>query len=380
MKFLLTYLSICLINRILIAQNLVPNGSFEQYSRCPVGLGEVKNKVVAEWYANPKDCTPDFYHSCNKNNFGVPKNLCGEMPAQHGEGYVGMIIRIGESNFDMMHPYHLRDLLYREHIAVKLTEPLKANHTYRFQMYVALSDYSNYAIGNLGVLFTHFPLEIEEDTEYAPQILFKQPITMKKNWHLLSDTLIAKGNETHLIIGNFDRYRNRKLQKLYENKKDKERFNYNRAYYYFDNISLELIHQPNPDEPILSNSQEINTPLGKIEKGKKITLKNIFFDFDKAELLPASFAELDKLALTLHAFPKLNAFILGHTDSIGTEQKNQLLSEERAKRVVQYLEKKGISSKRLRAKGFGESQPIDTNSTPEGRQNNRRVEAILRED
>lgn len=72
--------------------------------------------------------------------------------------------------------------------------------------------------------------------------------------------------------------------------------------------------------------------------------------------------------------PEIKFSIEGHTDSYGDEATNQLLSEQRAQRVLITLTDMGISSDRLESKGWGENKPIDTNSTPEGKANNRRVE------
>lgn len=114
--------------------------------------------------------------------------------------------------------------------------------------------------------------------------------------------------------------------------------------------------------------------LEQIEEGGKLTLKNIFFDFDKTELLPKSFIELDKLYEFIQEQDIRLVEISGHTDSKGNDEYNYKLSDARAKAVVDYLINRGIEKERLTSVGYGESQPIDTNSTDAGRANNRRVE------
>lgn len=114
--------------------------------------------------------------------------------------------------------------------------------------------------------------------------------------------------------------------------------------------------------------------LKKVEVGSKIILKNIFFDFDKATLRPESTAELDRLTKLLDDMPTLKIEISGHTDNIGSALYNQKLSEERAKTVVDYLLSKGIEPSRLSYTGYGMEQPIATNDTEQGRQENRRTE------
>jgi outer membrane protein OmpA-like peptidoglycan-associated protein len=117
--------------------------------------------------------------------------------------------------------------------------------------------------------------------------------------------------------------------------------------------------------------------LQSIEEGSSIVLENIFFEFNKTALLPESYTELEKVS----TFIKDNNIQLieigGHTDSEGSESYNQKLSEGRAKSVVDYLKMNGIAAEKMRSVGYGESKPIDTNRTEEGRAVNRRVEFTL---
>ncbi len=114
--------------------------------------------------------------------------------------------------------------------------------------------------------------------------------------------------------------------------------------------------------------------LEKIAVGSKIVLNNIFFDFNKASLRENSIAELNRLVKMMEKNTSLKIQISGHTDSVGSDSYNQDLSERRASSVVKYLIASGIEARRLKYKGYGESQPISDNSTEEGRQMNRRTE------
>ncbi len=114
--------------------------------------------------------------------------------------------------------------------------------------------------------------------------------------------------------------------------------------------------------------------LAPIEVGLTVRLKNIYFDFNKTTLKPESFTELNKVVDFLQSNPTVEIEIAGHTDSKGTDEYNKTLSQGRSQSVVDYLAQQGIDMGRLTAKGYGESKPIDTNDTPEGQANNRRVE------
>ncbi len=125
---------------------------------------------------------------------------------------------------------------------------------------------------------------------------------------------------------------------------------------------------------------QLNVPLLPLRKGAVVALRNIFFEFDKAELKPESYPELDRVVALLQQYPNLKVEIAGHTDNVGSEEYNLRLSQKRAEAVVRYLVSKGIDPSRLIAKGYGESQPIASNDTEEGRALNRRVEFRIIED
>ena len=113
------------------------------------------------------------------------------------------------------------------------------------------------------------------------------------------------------------------------------------------------------------------------ETRKPIILRNVFFDTGSAVLRPESFIELDRLRALLVDNPGLRIQINGHTDNVGSDQDNLTLSDNRAKAVYNYLIDTGIEAERLKYKGYGETQSIDTNETPLGRQKNRRTEFVI---
>jgi outer membrane protein OmpA-like peptidoglycan-associated protein len=119
---------------------------------------------------------------------------------------------------------------------------------------------------------------------------------------------------------------------------------------------------------------ELEILLMPISVNSKITLNNVFFDFDKSNLKPESFVELDKLVELLQKNPTVKIEISGYTDDKGDEKYNQVLSQKRAESVMDYLIQKGIDKIRLTAKGYGETQPIAPNDTEENKAKNRRTE------
>jgi OmpA-OmpF porin, OOP family len=109
----------------------------------------------------------------------------------------------------------------------------------------------------------------------------------------------------------------------------------------------------------------------------KNAARNIFFPTNKYTILPVSFTALSTVISILQSDPALKLTIEGHTDNQGTPESNQVLSQNRANAVANYLIKEGIDAGRLKAAGFGQTQPVDDNGTPAGRANNRRVEMKL---
>lgn len=129
-------------------------------------------------------------------------------------------------------------------------------------------------------------------------------------------------------------------------------------------ITVEMMPIPKAESPDLV----YDTP---------VVLNNIFFETGSAKLKEVSMNEINRLAATLNMQPSLKIRLLGHTDNVGDVAANQKLSEDRAKSVYDALAAKGIALSRLSYLGLGETDPIDSNETAEGRPRNRRTEFIL---
>ncbi|MGQ0829996.1 MAG: OmpA family protein [Bacteroidota bacterium] len=137
--------------------------------------------------------------------------------------------------------------------------------------------------------------------------------------------------------------------------------------FYSENFALkELADQT---KPFL-----MDVPLQPIDTGSVVELKNVFFETAKFDLKPESKAELNKLVSFLNLNKTLRIELSGHTDNIGEKKMNQVLSQNRAKAVYDYLIANGIDLKRLTYKGYGDTKPKVKNDSDENRQKNRRTE------
>ncbi|MGA9648058.1 OmpA family protein [Pedobacter sp.] len=148
-------------------------------------------------------------------------------------------------------------------------------------------------------------------------------------------------------------------------------FNVNAEGYMFYSENFEL-KQGNINKPY-----QIEVYIERIKQGGNVTLRNIFFDTNKYNLLPASIRELDLLIDFLHQNQTVNIEIQGHTDNVGDDKLNEKLSFNRANAVYEYLVKNEVDAKRLTFKGFGASKPIADNKTEIGRKNNRRTSFVI---
>ena len=174
-----------------VAQNLVPNGDFEQYDGCNFLLGDLDS--AAFWF-NPTNSTPDYFNECVMGAAGIPSNYFGYQYAHTGTGCGGIYIWFGGSNN------------YREYMEVPLTAPLVANQCYQLRMWVNLANSVKYTSHMVGAYFsdtlidvsTYYVLpfvpQIQNSAGTSPDSLF---------WTFISQTFTANGGENYMIIGNF---------------------------------------------------------------------------------------------------------------------------------------------------------------------------------
>lgn len=121
-----------------------------------------------------------------------------------------------------------------------------------------------------------------------------------------------------------------------------------------------------------------NAEIERVGEGIKVTFDSgLLFDFDSATLRPAAERDLAEFANTMEEFDGARILIVGHTDAKGPDSYNQELSERRSASAADYLEGQGIDPSRLNTAGRGESEPVASNETAEGRQQNRRVEVAI---
>jgi len=339
--------------------NIVPNPGFERFSKTPFGWsynGSYFGEVVKYWFSATTS-SPDVYGP----EVRVPSDWAakgfGKQKPRNGKCMAGITL-FGCTNGK---PH------CREYLEIQLAEPLVIGQAYHVEFWVTHLEKS-LQINNIGAYFT-----ISEVRRSTDELLLRDALVKARDivaapdgkWVKVSGQFIAKYEAEHILIGNFADDAN-----TVSFAPNEDCFNY--AYYYVDDVLLKKIP---PFLPVPVKPDDLT--LLKLETGNTVVLKNIYFEFDKDDLMPRSYVELKKLLSVMRSNPKLSIEIVGHTDALGNDAYNLDLSRRRAESVLKYLTENKIAKSRLSASGLGEQIPIASNETDEGRAQNRRVEFVM---
>ncbi|WP_112377145.1 OmpA family protein [Flagellimonas maritima] len=337
-----------------VSQNLVQNGSFEDFIECPIKMSNLNKD--AEFWSAPTLGTTDYFNECSKTKLGIPMNFKGKQEAFEGNAYAGLYL------------YAPKD--YREYIQVELSETLKKGHRYSLKLSLSLSEKSDGAVMEIGAAFSEKPLSIHTKRQLSNATLESEIIKTtrpeqfltngfyddKTEWMHIELEIIAKGFERYLILGNFKSNGGTNYLDFGKNRTSTEGY----SYYYLDNIMLTYVgpdYQPN----------------------QTYVLNHVNFDFDRFELGPKARKSLKDVYEHLKKHPKLKVTISGHTDHLGSEEYNEVLSNQRANTVAKYLRKLGLENDRISYIGYGNKIPLDSTLTDKARRKNRRVEFVMTE-
>jgi outer membrane protein OmpA-like peptidoglycan-associated protein len=330
---------------IAISQNLVLNPSFEENDGIPVSMLDFK--LLKKWKLIKVNAIYIHeYADYLEGSVSAINNYYGSQMPHSGHAYVCFFL----ADDDGKETGSL--------IQGQLLEPLIEGKCYYTEVYLSCAELlSNYS-SNFEFIFSDTAFSGKIKNQYYQNLIpsVSNPldnfITDKENWVKISGVFKAKGGEKYLLIGSTQKIATRIIN-CYGNQL---------CPYYLDDVSV--IELPFcPDDEFSVDSVMI--------------FKNLNFETGKSVILESSYEELNKLVTYLNLFSELNIEISGHTDNVGTDDANQILSQDRAKSVCDYLISKGISSDRLKSSGYGSTKPIADNSTDEGKAKNRRVEFII---
>lgn len=342
-----------------VQPNIIPNPSFERFSSPPIGWfykGEHYTNVMKYW-SSATNASPDVFGPKVRVPAHWEKKGFGKQLPRSGHAMSGITAYGCEEG----KPH------CREYIQIQLSEPLVIGQDYLAEMWVSHLP-NSLRINNLGFYFSDTKIvEITDGVlEFEPQSKANEILeSNNQRWIHVSERFVAESEAEYLIIGNF-------YPDSLTHFKPGNEGSLPYAYYYIDDV---LVKKIPPILPIPVPEDDLSNI--KLEEGKAIALRDIYFEHDESELMPRSFVELKKLLKIMQENPGLAIEVCGHTDSTGDFDYNRGLSEKRAKAVSDYLIDNGISIDRTSFRGCGSAQPIATNATPQGRQLNRRVEFVV---
>jgi OmpA-OmpF porin, OOP family len=384
-RILFTLFLVCL-NVYLLAQdstrNLLLNPSFE-LSKMKRPNFRFKDEIEFDSFSvawtTQKKSSPDIIDSLFNYKFHEYSNMTAKrIIPHHGAQVVGIRLFGCEDN---------NYIDCREYLVQKLSEPMKKDHYYRFELWMARLEKA-YACQDLSVYFSDTLIRKDyflTTRRLNPQIkCHAMPGKKAYYWYRLADTILADKDFQAIYIGSFVNDNAATVDRI-------EADSYRQSYYFVDDVKLidlgpRKIKKPVPVKikndsinRVVSTTTKDSTFKSLVVTKKPFVFKNLLFESAKADILPYSFIELDSIFQYLKINTQLKIKIEGHTDDEGSTPFNQDLSERRAKAVADYFIKLGIDKNRLNTEGFGETRHVSNNKTKEGRQLNRRVEMLLNE-
>src|SRR5688500_11293320 len=344
-----------------VAQNLVPNGSFEEFSVCPGSYSRKPAEFRVKFWNPLTTGSPDYFNTCSEGEAAVPYNWAGVSDAYDGYGYAGIYTWMNLA----------KD--YREYLHCKLSLPLVKDSLYVVEFRYKLSSYSKYATDRIGLLLSDSIKRFSNDRPLAlkPTFSFVKDSALTAetgSWEIATAEYKAKGNEQFLNIGNF--HNNADTGNYHIRfRPESQPMPANSAYYYIVDVKVtpkfSVAHEVGIPPVFTGEDTQLNT---------LYVLKNIRFKFNSYSLMPVSYAELDKVTSYLIANPEISVRLSGHTDAVGNDEYNRVLSINRAKSAAAYLVSKGVDPWRVSTYGYGENNPLVSSETEEAHEINRRVE------
>lgn len=342
-------------------QNLITNGGFEEFERCPYDLGKFSPEG---WTNSSKGTTPDLFSTCAHEKAKSNPNWIYTPPAS-GESFAGIVI-------------YAHKIDYRESITNEFTSPMEEGKKYTLSFKISIPYIARWRNDNIHLYFTEKPLFQIGDrfiNQEKPILFSIKDAPTDGEWKEYTYTYTAKGGEKYLSFGNYNNHDETKVHLLDDRNSKLHKKEYNHSYIVIDDVSIPTSKTPKEEKREEKKTSPVEKP--KKDEPQSFTLRNIKFDVNAATISDKKIPELDTVATIMKKNIKLKAKITGHTDNQGNPSYNLKLSKERAEAVASILIEKGISKERIIALGKGDQKPVASNDTEKGRAQNRRVEITI---
>jgi outer membrane protein OmpA-like peptidoglycan-associated protein len=363
--------------------NMVENGSFESISgKGPKKLGSIES--ATNWMS-ATGAKADLFLGSNKiPEIDGANNIYGSETAQDGANFAGIMV------------YSQGNKLPRTYITQSMNGTMKKGESYCVKFYVSLADNSKFATNNIATHFSKKDLTISDKKSLIdkPHVLEanNKVFSGKYSWERVCGTYTAQGGEKYITIGNFSMTEDTKVEKIKQDPNNKNP-QIGGAYYYIDNISVQLLDEGERCDCGNDDYQEIGSSLiysksdiikESMSLEEKLKLSTVYFGFGRDMITGAAARDLDRVAQWLKDNPTAKVRVIAHTDTEETkvaETKVQYkgIGMRRANSVIKYLMDKGIDESRLIAtdKGDRSPAPSDSNNEELNQAKNRRVEFQL---
>ena len=373
-KIILSCLALGLMLNSVVAQNdLVENGSFEDTKGKIKKAGAIN---LAVGWISPTKTGADLYSDKIPEKLGVPDNFNGKEDAYDGSNYAGF----SAFSYGNKEP--------RTYVSSRLALPMRKGQKYCVKFYVSLSESSKYGCNNIAANFSKKQYNMDVDKN----IVAESHVTQTHNevfdelfgWSEVCGTYIAEGGERFLTIGNFETNGNT------ENVRIKKPSSFKgsqgiRAYYYLDNISVELIEDENDcacetdadtKTSFVYDVSPVNLEDMDLDQALRYTV--VYFGYNASEVSLNAEGHLNNIVTIMNQNPGKRIRLNVHTDSDEvTDKKAMDVETRRADAVVAYLTSKGISNSRISVVKSGDSTPKDSSGSEIGNAKNRRVTFTL---
>jgi len=330
------------------AENLVPNGSFEQVSGKLRRLGGID---AAEGWVSPTGVTADLYSNSSKTpDIQVPQNFYGKEDAHDGGNYAGIVV------------YSYGDKMPRSYLTTKLSTPMKKGMRYKVTFRASLAELSKYSSNKLAANIHKKPFETNEK---VPALIEESHILHPKEmvfnamygWEMVCGEYIAEGGERYITIGNFtanDQVKNEKNKKPREVKGSQVIA----AYYYIDDIGVFLLgpdemcdcaYSDEAENVVSTVYQRSVTLTESMTMADKIKGQNVFYASGKYDVTLSGDETLNLIAKWLSENPEATITVTGHSD-VDESQSEEFsdISMKRAEYIRSLLVNKNVDVNRVK--------------------------------
>lgn len=346
--------------------NLLVDGSFEDKRWCPTTYNNQNLKTLNEW-SQPTGGTPDHFDVCAVTGSRV--DMFGDIKPVDGTGYTGVVLHSKSK------PH------YREYLSTKLTRDLAAGEWVCVSWWVMSSDIGRLVSDRMGVALTEKqPKDRGEgvlaDVVPAVENPALHMLSNRHSWVKLNDAYQANGGERWLTIGSFaTRGETRVLERPDDTGKSGTW-----SFVFIDAVEVRPVPDRSACECLNATyAAEVTDPPWQVFLKERVELSSVLFAFDSHSLDAIATEQLEDIAATMRSNRFLVMEVNGHTDIVGPDGYNLVLSERRAQAVMDFLVRQGVDPNRLKLAYHGSRLPTADNTTADGRRQNRRVEFELLE-